>query len=271
METRVLNGYSLLNTLGRGFQVCEFRRGKMLAEISSPFFLDSFAARKVTVRVRARRVLQGKVYRARTADGEIVALKCIPRDVILRDRRRFENMERELTAMQRVRTHPNAVRIIGVDYDVFKPRKGGKPGGVNFVVIAMEYAAGGELMSYMEISPFPERVARTYFNQLTEMLSYATSLFIAHRDIKPENLLLDDSFGLKVADWGLSAVADTAAGNAHLMTTCGTVSHVNAFCSCVCRHAGAQESGEGETTPGITFSTPPPFLIYSINTWRQRC
>jgi serine/threonine protein kinase len=90
------------------------------------------------------------VYRARGADGAVVALKLIPVEVIMRDRRRWENVAREVTAMQRVSAHPNAVRILGVDYDAFKARKGGKPGGAKFVVIAMEYCAGGELMQYLE-------------------------------------------------------------------------------------------------------------------------
>merc|ERR1712146_809136 len=47
---------------------------------------------------------------------------------------------------------------------------------------------------------------------------------VTHRDIKPENLLLDGRFQLKVADFGLAAMRDSA--NDLLKTECGTRSYM---------------------------------------------
>src|SRR4051812_21161478 len=49
---------------------------------------------------------------------------------------------------------------------------------------------------------------------------------VYHRDLKPENLLLDEAENLKVADFGLSVVADYARTDGLLHTTRGTLAYV---------------------------------------------
>lgn len=181
---RVVNGYELLDKLGSG--------------------------------------LQGKVYRARNVEtGEIVAAKLLDQDAVRRNARVFANLEREITAMQRLTGHPHVVGVKTVVYDVNKPRKR-RPGAFRRqIMIVMELAPGGELFQYLMLSKFPEPMARAYFAQMTEALAYAHNKGVAHRDLKPENLLLDAGYGLRVADWGLSAVADDIS-RAALRTQCGT-------------------------------------------------
>ncbi|KAE8790368.1 CBL-interacting protein kinase 29 [Hordeum vulgare] len=67
-----------------------------------------------------------------------------------------------------------------------------------------------------------EDLARHYFRQLVSAVRYCHSRDVYHRDIKPENLLLDGEGELKVADFGLGAVAD---GSLH-HTLCGTPAYV---------------------------------------------
>uniref|UniRef100_J3MP45 non-specific serine/threonine protein kinase n=2 Tax=Oryza brachyantha TaxID=4533 RepID=J3MP45_ORYBR len=67
-----------------------------------------------------------------------------------------------------------------------------------------------------------EDLARHYFRQLISAVRYCHSRGVYHRDIKPENLLIDGAGDLKVADFGLGAVAD---GSLH-HTLCGTPAYV---------------------------------------------
>lgn len=220
------------------------------------------------VHLYALAAMQGKVYRARNVEtGEIVAAKLLDQDAVRRNARVFANLEREITAMQRLTGHPHVVGVKTVVYDVNKPRKR-RPGAFRRqIMIVMELAPGGpscyfaakhelagcclsrsafwlyidgplcrpltlscpalfcaagELFQYLMLSKFPEPMARAYFSQMMEALAYAHNKGVAHRDLKPENLLLDAGYGLRVADWGLSAVADDIA-RAALRTQCGTV------------------------------------------------
>lgn len=70
---------------------------------------------------------------------------------------------------------------------------------------------------------FPEGIARAYFQQLMAGLKHCHGHKVAHRDLKPENLLLTSAFGLKVADFGLSALSEDGEGKPVLLRTqCGT-------------------------------------------------
>jgi len=74
-----------------------------------------------------------------------------------------------------------------------------------------------------------------------QALHHCHSKEVAHRDIKPENLLLDGDFGLRVADWGLSAVLDDL-DSVMLRTQCGTV----------------RVGQGGRDDPGLARPIPPP-------------
>eukprot|EP00604_Paraphysomonas_vestita_P002240 CAMPEP_0174819346 /NCGR_PEP_ID=MMETSP1107-20130205/2518_1 /TAXON_ID=36770 /ORGANISM="Paraphysomonas vestita, Strain GFlagA" /LENGTH=423 /DNA_ID=CAMNT_0016032649 /DNA_START=273 /DNA_END=1544 /DNA_ORIENTATION=- len=75
-------------------------------------------------------------------------------------------------------------------------------------------------------------MARFYFRQLVEGVSYCHGLGVCHRDLKPENLLLDEQGNLKISDFGLSALyvgdadGDGASRTELLHTTCGTPNYV---------------------------------------------
>jgi serine/threonine protein kinase len=89
--------------------------------------------------------------------------------------------------------------------------------------LVLEFASGGELFAKLtEDAVFAEPVARSYFQQLIDALSYMHSCGAVHRDLKPENLLLGAAGRLKIADFGMSVFV----GEDQLRTKCGTPSYV---------------------------------------------
>ncbi|CAN6185996.1 unnamed protein product [Urochloa humidicola] len=159
-----------------------------------------------------------KVYLARDlVTGQSVAIKSFPNPRSAGageegGRRRPVAIEREAAILRRLRHH-HVVRL----HEILATRK-----KVHFV---LDLAAGGELFSLVDASGrMPEDLARHYFRQLVSAVRYCHARGVFHRDIKPENLLLDESGALKVADFGLGAVASDAGGLRHTM--CGTPAYV---------------------------------------------
>ncbi len=126
----------------------------------------------------------GIIYRASTADGAEVALKCVRSDYWL-------PIEYEHLALL---NHPHIIKVIEVC-----PKN-------DITYLVMEYMAGGDLYEHMaNRGVLPEPLARLYFSQLLQGLKYAHDHGIFHQDLKPENLLLNATHTtLKIADWGLS-------------------------------------------------------------------
>ncbi|KAG2647522.1 hypothetical protein PVAP13_2KG589250 [Panicum virgatum] len=154
-----------------------------------------------------------KVYRARDLlTGRSVAIKSFPnpRAAGAEKGRRPVAIEREAAILRRLR-HRHVVRL----HEILATRK-----KVHFV---LDLAAGGELFSLVDASGrMTEDLAKHYFRQLISAVRYCHARGVFHRDIKPENLLLDEAGELKVADFGLGAVAD---GNLR-HTLCGTPAYV---------------------------------------------
>jgi carbon catabolite-derepressing protein kinase len=162
------------------------------------------------------------VYRARhLGTGGIFAVKLIDSAAVSRSPKTFNNLQREITAMQRVSGHAHVVGLVHFDMAASKPRKRRAGQFQPVIMLVLELAVGGEIFDYLMLSKLHEDVARTYFNQLLEALHFCHNNGVAHRDLKPENLLLDGNYNLRVADWGLSAVMDDIDA-AMLRTQCGT-------------------------------------------------
>ncbi|KAF8680627.1 hypothetical protein HU200_045656 [Digitaria exilis] len=158
-----------------------------------------------------------KVYHARDLHtGEPVAIKSFPNPRAVAgggEARRPGAIEREAAILRRLR-HRHVVRLHEI---LVATRK-----KVHFV---LDLAGGGELFSLLDASGrMTEDLARHYFRQLVSAVRYCHARGVFHRDIKPENLLLDDDGQLKVADFGLGAVA--ADGNLLCHTLCGTPAYV---------------------------------------------
>lgn len=155
-----------------------------------------------------------KVYLGRNlATEELVAIKVLKKDEVIKSEKMMEQFEREIAVMGLVR-HPNIVDL----REVMATR--------SKIFVVMEYVRGGELFARVERGRLSEAAARRYFQQLVGAVDYCHSRGVSHRDIKPENLLLDESGDLKISDFGLSALHQGGGGGGLLHTQCGTPAYV---------------------------------------------
>ena len=92
---------------------------------------------------------------------------------------------------------------VGQDYEV---NHSGSGSHIEGSVSAQEPLSAGSLFDFVVHSgPFEEDLARHYFAQLCSGLYQLHRNQFAHRDLKPENICLDDSFNLKIIDFGFTA------------------------------------------------------------------
>ncbi|NUQ65233.1 MAG: serine/threonine protein kinase [Pirellulales bacterium] len=140
------------------------------------------------------RVGQGSltaVYRARRADGSIVAIKILRPDAA-RDRVRLVRFYQGAKLAMRV-NHPGVVQTLEVGCDQ----------GWHFVV--MEYVQGGNLAVYVQkVCKLYEHKALEIVIRLADTLQAVHQARIIHRDVNPANILLTRSGQVMLADLGLS-------------------------------------------------------------------
>ncbi|VDC07568.1 unnamed protein product [Peniophora sp. CBMAI 1063] len=146
--------------------------------------------------------------------GKEVAVKISDCTQYLRTPEGRKKMLREITIMRTVR-HPNVIHMFD-DY-LDEPHKR--------LYLVLELMGGETLLQLISAGwesdgtyYFDELTARSYASQLVDALEYLHSRRIIHRDLKPENILLTgDLQTVKVADFGVSKIDNTASG-VHTLT-----------------------------------------------------
>lgn len=102
---------------------------------------------------------------------------------------------------------------------------------VDCVAIVMEYAENGELFDYVQkCQKIPESETKRIMFQIFLALDHMHFHRIVHRDLKLENILLDQDFGIKIADFGFANFLGSSDKNncriedklKILMTSCGS-------------------------------------------------
>jgi len=98
-------------------------------------------------------------------------------------------------------SHPNVVSI----YDIIE-----EPGG-RALSIAMEYVDGTDLATLLDGgTALPQETALDFAAQVADGLAHAHAQGVIHRDIKPGNLLVTLDGRVKIADFGIAHLLDSA-------------------------------------------------------------
>ena len=156
--------------------------------------------------------------------GTYYAVKILKKDNPNLDAKFLELVMTEVKAMSAL-NHPNIVNLVEYSEQGYVEKKGGRKYPVIYIVL--ELATGGELFDFVAITGrYTEAIARFYFHQLMEGLDYVHKRGITHRDLKPENVLYDDTFNLRIADFGFAAPIQGKDGSGYCKTKLGTESYM---------------------------------------------
>jgi len=142
----------------------------------------------------------GVVYKARETRLErLVALKVLPHDKVAdpERKRRFIQEARAASALN----HPNIVTIYDID----------QAEGVDF--IAMEYIEGRPLDDLVGRKGLKLGEALKHAVRIADALAAAHEAGIVHRDLKPGNVMITDKGQVKVLDFGLAKLVESAAAD----------------------------------------------------------
>jgi zinc protease len=141
----------------------------------------------------------GVVYKARDREtGELVAIKVL-RPEVAADRLAADRFINEVRLSRRI-THKNVCRV----YEFTRA------GSVAY--LSMEYVEGESLRSVLSrVGAVKTRKGVQIARQICAALGEAHAQGIIHRDLKPENVMLDRSGNVKVMDFGIARLLDSAA------------------------------------------------------------
>lgn len=153
----------------------------------------------------------GEVYRGNVlvngSLGEVVAVKCIYRDQILKvGEELYRAVGSEVNILQQLvdTKPPHIIRI----YDCFETK--------DYIHIILEFCDRGTLKDVMEKAggKIPEETAVPIFYQVLQAVDFLSRNDITHRDIKPENVFIKEG-EYKLGDFGFATAKkklDTFAG-----------------------------------------------------------
>jgi eukaryotic-like serine/threonine-protein kinase len=153
----------------------------------------------------------GVVYKA--VDSHLdrpVAIKVLVASAVSADReKRFVQEAKAASSLN----HANIVTI----YDIDTQEIDGQP--VRY--IAMEYVAGETLDHLIGRKGMPVRTALKYAAQIADALATAHAAGIVHRDLKPSNVMVTAQGLVKVLDFGLAKLNETAEADVFAETVHG--------------------------------------------------
>lgn len=112
-----------------------------------------------------------------------------------KDSEKIERFKREGRILAQL-DHPNIIRVL--DFGTSE----------EYFYISFEYFESKNLRKLFGEKKFTDSEKEFLITQILKASNYAHKNNIIHRDLKPENILVDDSFKLKISDFGLAFTSD---------------------------------------------------------------
>jgi serine/threonine protein kinase/Tol biopolymer transport system component len=141
----------------------------------------------------------GEVYRARdTRLHRDVALKILP-EQFASDLDRVARFHREALVLASL-SHANVAAIHGIEEDAAS----------RLHALVLELVEGLTLADRLAIGPLPLEESLAVARQIVDGLHAAHGRGVVHRDLKPSNIKIRDDGTVKVLDFGLAKMLDTA-------------------------------------------------------------
>jgi len=133
-----------------------------------------------------------------------VAVKVLPSGVVAdpERRQRFVQEAKSASALN----HPNIIHIYDID----------RTDDIDFM--AMEFVAGRSLDQVIGRNGLPVGEVLKYAVQIADALAAAHAVGIVHRDLKPANVMVTEKGLVKVLDFGLAKLVETALSPANAAT-----------------------------------------------------
>lgn len=146
--------------------------------------------------------------------NRIVALKVLPRQ-FLNDDTYMQRFEREVQIVSQLE-HRSIVPVH--DY--------GEQDGQPYIV--MRYMAGGSVDALIRRGPLPMEKILEILDQIAPALNYAHSKQVLHRDLKPSNVLMDETGGAFLTDFGIARIlGESASGTITTQGVVGTPAYMS--------------------------------------------
>lgn len=138
------------------------------------------------------------VYKAQDLRAHRTVAVKVLREEFSQDQEFLRRFDREAMACAKVQ-HPHIVNLLDI----------GEDGDTRFLV--MEYVEGSTLKDLIhEYGKIPPREALRLVLQALAALGHAHQKRIVHRDIKPQNILVDLHGQVKITDFGIARMTDSA-------------------------------------------------------------
>ncbi len=133
------------------------------------------------------------VYRAQQISmNRVVAIKVLPRQ-FLNDDTYLQRFEREVSIITQLE-HRNIVPVHDFGHHDGQP------------YIVMRFMSGGSIDDQLRRGALPLDHVVSLVSQIAPALDYAHSKQVLHRDLKPSNVLLDDTGGAYLTDFGIARI-----------------------------------------------------------------